>query len=553
MEATNEKDKKTKDSFYQDAENAIKELTYNESYLIQELYDQGSHKAKEKDKYSCVFCNSRDNMGVYKSKEGKCMYKCFGCGESGDIINLVKNKENIDFYSSLKKLSSKHGIILSDKNEIKVSRAIKNKVVDFYEKKSEEALKKGDFDEAFKNSCEADRQKENNYYVNFPFLDLKNNPLIIWENVEAILQKEKIKPVYNSMSKEIEILNSNAKTYNNQVMDLHSLCRKHGLKVTIDFLLKSIDRVSEENVYNPITEYLELCEFNWDEQTGRIKELCECLMVQDFFSEQLRNKLVTKWLLNTVNIAYNQGYSNIEGCLVLQGPQGCGKTTFIKKLVPPQFLKTGLDLDPSSTDSVRKCIKYWVVELGELDATMKSDQAKLKAFITESIDEYRVPYAISPKRYNRTTSFYGTVNKANFLKDETGDRRYWVIPVKDIDIDRMNNIDMEQLWGEVMNLLPSNLNNLNLNKEELKELSNSNEEFRVKGSTQIVVESSFDWNSNKDLWSFKPTSDIASSLNLKSTAGLKEALEGMGAESKRVRINGKQCRGYLVPKYKFAL
>lgn len=529
-------------------------LTKDEGNLIQELYRNGSYKAKQKNKYSCVFCSSSDALSIYKNKKtGSYNYKCFSCGETGDIINLVKKIEGKETMQAVKDLCDKYNIPFNIGTPIKTIRADKKKVVDFYEKKSDEAIKKGDLEEAFRNSCEADRQRENNYYINFPYLDMKNNPLKIWENVEALLKKENIKPVYNVMKKEIEVLNSNIDGFDNQVMDIHSICHKHGLKISIDFLVKSMNRVATQNIYNPVTKYLEECEFLYDGDPVHIKELCETLIVPDYYSKDLRDKLVTKWLLNTVNIAFNEGYSNTEGCLVLQGGQGIGKTSWIKHLVPSEFLKTGLDLDPSDKDSIRKCIKYWIVELGELDATMKSDQAKLKAFITESVDEYRVPYAISPVRYNRTTSFFGTVNKSNFLKDETGDRRYWVIPVIDINIDKLRSLDINQIWGEVMALLPSNLNNLNLNKEELLQLLESNEEFRVKGNVQIAVESTFEWNTPKDNWRFIPTSEIASKLNLKSTAGLKEALESMGAEYKNARIDGKRQRGYLVPKYTFSL
>lgn len=103
--------------------------------------------------------------------------------------------------------------------------------------------------------------------------------------------------------------------------------------------------------------------------------------------------LITKWLINTARIVYNnEGNMNVEGVLTLQGSQGMGKTRFIKKIIP-LYVKTGLDLDSSDKDKINQCIKYWVCELGELDSTLKKDLAKLKAFLTEQEDEYRKPYA----------------------------------------------------------------------------------------------------------------------------------------------------------------
>lgn len=94
-------------------------------------------------------------------------------------------------------------------------------------------------------------------------------------------------------------------------------------------------------------------------------------------------------------------------------------------------------------------------------------------------------------------------------------------------------------------ITPIYLNNLNLNKEELKELSESNKEFRVKGSTQIKIETGFLWNEPKENWIVVSSSEIASKLGLTSTSGLREALENCGAEYKR----NKKQRGYLVPSF----
>ena len=538
----------------QDVNEKIREpldaLKGDENILIQELYEHGAHKAKQKDKYSCIYCNSSDAMSIYKNKKSENNYKCFSCGESGDVIKLIMNKEGKTFMDALRYLCEKYHISLELAPAIYTSRAIKSKVVDYYNKKSEKALKEGNMDDALRYSCEADRQIQNTYYIQFPFLDSKNNPLKVWDNVEAILEENDIRPVYNVITKEVNIEGLDMiGDFDSQIMDIHSLCHKYGLRVTLDFLVKSINRHAAKNTVNPVISFLEKCEFIYDGKGGYIDKLCDILVTKKEYDQNLKELLIRKWLFNTAYISYNQGELNTEGCLVLQGPQGCGKTTFIKCIIPQEFLKTGLDINPDDKDSLRKATKYWVVELGELDATMKADQAKLKAFITESVDEYRLPYAISSKRYPRTTSLFGTVNKEDFLKDETGSRRFWIIPVENVKIDELRELDIEQLWGEVMTELPNNIDKLNLNAEELKLLEVNNDEFNVKGSTEISVESGFAWDSDPDNWIFLPTSEIAHRLGLKSTSGLRTALTKMGAEYQNKRYNGKRVRGYTVPPF----
>lgn len=523
-------------------------LITDKDILVRELEEAGAVKnTKQKDKYSCIYCSSSDALSIYKSKDSDAYrYKCFSCNESGNVIDILIKKNNITFYKALEFLCSKYNIPYE---KAKVVTGIdKGKVVNFYENKFTEAVAVGDQVTALRALGEVEEAKKTNTFISFPYVDEKDRPLKIWENVEVVLGKVGLTPVYNVISKELEILGSKTDSFNDQIIDVHSECHKFGLKITMDMLNKSINRIGSQNRFNPVIDYLQECEANYDDEGTYIEELCETLITPDTFPIELKTILVTKWLLNTANIAFNEGYSNTEGCLILQGKQGCGKTSWIKGIIPKEFLKTGLDLDPSNTDSIRKCIKYWVVELGELDATMKADQAKLKAFLTESVDEYRVPYAISPERFNRTTSFYGTVNKFNFLKDETGDRRYWVIPVKEVDIDKLKLIDKDQLWGEVMKLLPYYKDDLALSRDELEMLDKSNEAFRVKGKTQILIESAFKWNTPQDKWVFMQQADIARVLGLNTTAGLKEALLSCGAiYESQYKIGGKRCRGYMVP------
>lgn len=502
----------------------------------------------------CPVHNGDNKTGFsYTENNGERQYTCWtrgnACiGEGSDIINICKVKENLsNQYQAVKFLADKYNIDvpINNSNAPKLQRVDKNKIVEFYENKVNEAIQEGDLDKALEISGQVDEISSKSYFAGFPYVDSKNSPLKIWENLEAILDRENVYAVYNQITKDNEIKNLNCEGLSNQLMDIHSMANKYGFKVSLDFIGKSISRIAEKNKYNPVVNFLNECEFHWDEQKGRIDQLCDTLEIPSHFSKDLRNMLVTKWLLNVASIPFNEGNNNTEGVLVIQGGQGIGKTTWIKELIP-LYLKTGLDLDPSDKDKIYNCIKYWVVELGELDATMKSDQAKLKAFLTESVDEIRRPYAVAPERYPRKTAFYGTVNKEEFLKDETGDRRYWVIPVDNINIEAMRKIDIPQLWGEVMHLLKSNTIKLNLSKEEHEMLNLSNKDFRVKDLLQITVETGFNWDSDKKYWNVVSSSEIASKLGLKSTRGLKEAIESMGGEYKKTN----KVRGYIVPPFK---
>ena len=79
-------------------------LIQDKILLLDKLKEYRSIEAKrQKDKYSCVFCNSSDALSVYATREGINNYKCFSCGEHGNIIDLVMSKHSISFLEAIKK------------------------------------------------------------------------------------------------------------------------------------------------------------------------------------------------------------------------------------------------------------------------------------------------------------------------------------------------------------------------------------------------------------------------------------------------------------------
>jgi putative DNA primase/helicase len=106
-------------------------------------------------------------------------------------------------------------------------------------------------------------------------------------------------------------------------------------------------------------------------------------------------------------------------------------------------------LDPAEKDAIRKATSTFIVELGELDSTTrKADVALLKAFLTESKDIYRTPYGRGHETFVRRTIYGASVNPDDFLKDPTGNRRFWPMPVTVTH--PITDIDTQQVWAEAM-------------------------------------------------------------------------------------------------------
>lgn len=145
----------------------------------------------------------------------------------------------------------------------------------------------------------------------------------------------------------------------------------------------------------------------------------------------------------------NPGADN-HNVSIFQGRQGARKSSFIRALSP---LGSFYEADEfKSKDDLMKLHKHLLVELGEFEQiTSKKDCESIKFFITKTKDDFRIPYAELPKSYLRAYSIWGTANSENFLKDQTGSRRFFVIRIPYehiIDVEWVEK-HREQFWAQI--------------------------------------------------------------------------------------------------------
>jgi len=189
----------------------------------------------------------------------------------------------------------------------------------------------------------------------------------------------------------------------------------------------------------------------WD-GIDRLPEFYATITERKGYPPQLKKILLRRWLLSAVAAVLKPHGFHCRGVLVLQGPQGIGKTQFVAALVPDAALRDqvvllGHHLDGASKDSMTTAITHWIVELGELDGTLRKDIAKLKSFITADFDKVRRPYGRSDSEYQRRSVFIATVNASTFLVDDTGNSRFWTLAVAFINY--QHGIDMQQVFAQI--------------------------------------------------------------------------------------------------------
>ena len=205
--------------------------------------------------------------------------------------------------------------------------------------------------------------------------------------------------------------------------------------------------IANRNAFNPIRDWID--SKPWD-GIHRIKDLCDTITPAEGYEAVMIPILLTRWLMSVVAAAIMPNFRT-RGVLTLQGRQGIGKTTWIKNLITEPALaecvKLGLHLDVSNKDSVFSAISHGIVELGELDSSLKRDVGRLKGFLTQEVDKIRMPYAARESAFVRRTVFAASVNEADFLMDPTGNNRFWTIEVESLNYD--HGIDMQQVFAEL--------------------------------------------------------------------------------------------------------
>ncbi|CAK0681003.1 VapE domain-containing protein [Escherichia coli] len=332
----------------------------------------------------------------------------------------------------------------------------------------------------------------------WPNIGSNGQPLNTRPNVERLLDNYSISAKYNEISKDVEVLvpgvsgGSDARD-NCAVSEILSLAALNRLPMSnIEGHIKTI---AVRNTYNPVRDFINQRE--WDGRS-RFADLLNTISTPDDYSRDLLAMLVRRWLLSAVAAAYLEAGFWSKGVLVFQGEQSLGKTAWFKALLPPDnrnLVKVGATIDPGNKDSVASAISHWLVELGELDATFrKADIAKLKAFISQDRDDLRRPYDRLESKYQRRTVFFASVNPKHFLADDTGNVRWWTIPVTAVNYE--HGIDTQQLWAEVLSWFEAG-ERWWLDRDEEAMLEVVNEQHGQTDPIEEMILARFDWNSDR--------------------------------------------------------
>lgn len=211
----------------------------------------------------------------------------------------------------------------------------------------------------------------------------------------------------------------------------------------------AVTKAADDRSYHPIKEYFDGLPV-WDEMPRVDTVLIDYLGAQD-------NAYVRAVTRKALCAAYMRIYHpgiKFDYITVLNGNQGIGKSTLIAKLGMEWFADSLTLSDMNDKTAAEKLQGYWIHEIGEMAGMKKAELEKVKAFVSRQDDKYRASFGRRVTPHPRQCIFFGTTNsEKGYLRDITGNRRFWNVKVTGEGRMKPWNLDQEtvdQIWAEVI-------------------------------------------------------------------------------------------------------
>ena len=218
---------------------------------------------------------------------------------------------------------------------------------------------------------------------------------------------------------------------------------KFAIEPKKEMTLDAVQLIAARNGFHPVREYLN--SLVWDGKP-RIDT-----WIKDYLQGEAREPYLSQvsrlFLIAMCKRVFQPG-CQWDYVLVLEGKQGTYKSSTARALVGDQWFMDNLP-DLRDKDSMLNLQGKWLIELGELASTKRMDYDSVKAYLSRRVDNVRSPYGHLAKDTPRQSVFIGTVNEGQYLKDPTGNRRFWPVKVGVCDVNAVR-IKRDQLFAEAM-------------------------------------------------------------------------------------------------------
>jgi putative DNA primase/helicase len=219
----------------------------------------------------------------------------------------------------------------------------------------------------------------------------------------------------------------------------------HHYKVNIEHktLVRAVKAVADDHPIHPVREYFD--GLKWDGKARLESWLHEYLGAQ---ANEYTCAVGVKFMVGAVARVMRPG-CKMDNVMILEGEQGRWKSTALRVLADPWFMDTPFTIGDKDAYLVIRGSLF--VELAELDGFSRAESSRAKAFFSSPTDTFVPKYIAWSIKVPRQCVFVGTVNHGTYLKDSTGNRRYWPVRIEKAAIEDLKR-DRDQLWAEAVHL-----------------------------------------------------------------------------------------------------
>lgn len=308
-----------------------------------------------------------------------------------------------------------------------------------------------------------------------------------------------------------------------------------------DFYDYLTDR-SRSNSCHPPREYFAQVEPTWDGKPRMAEWLITYCQAEDTPLIRAIGRLV---LVAAVRRVREPG-CKFDEMLILEGDQGVQKSTGLQALCPnDDWFHDDLPLDEDTKKQMEATAGKLIIEAGELKGMTKGDVNKLKGFLSRRVDKSRMSYGRKEKISPRQFIIIGTTNDAHYLRDPTGNRRFWPVKILMVDVEALRAA-RDQIWAEAAHY-ESLGESIRLDPALYGVAAEEQESRRMVDTIELVLEEALAGHTGRikstDIWTLLGKDAIDAKPDEQIRMG--DAMRRLGWESKRMRVKGHRLPHYV--------
>jgi Virulence-associated protein E/Primase C terminal 2 (PriCT-2)/RepB DNA-primase from phage plasmid len=268
------------------------------------------------------------------------------------------------------------------------------------------------------------------------------------KNVAIFLHTAGITPWHNEFDHNDYLRSAgghDTKLSDKSALDLRMRLNKAGIRVSAEFCNDTIMWMASSTTAHPVCNYL--ADLKWD-GTPRLDG-----MLHSYFgaADTPYHRLIGSMFMIAAVRRVRKPGCKFDTSLILDGPQNAGKSSGLRILGSPEegstWFSDGVAVGSGPKETIELTRGKWIVEMAELAGLSKRDVNEVKQALSKEADQARLSYGRFSTEVPRQFVFCGTTNNTQYLKDKTGNRRFWCVTVGRIDLKALKR-DRDHLWAE---------------------------------------------------------------------------------------------------------